>query len=889
MLKALTNIKSLGLIFLILCIIIGIFLLANDNQEPFPVTPTVLTQDYNLNLDSTQIPANVTRAPPLQVKPSASAQTNISITDITDNRHAYSGGKIPQYEKFELTFQILNTVAQKFQFPYDPSPPNGVDLTISDYQGISVDAHFTPDEWQTIYKQPAFYFQHFDGDIKSSWDDQDREWFHPTDDFAWKVRFSPNQVGTWHYKLVAQDASGFTESKPISFDVLESANPGFIKVSQSDNRYFEYDNGVLFYPLGVQGISPLNAPSLGRESTYQTYNQNGINFERIWISEIYGTAWLEWIGGRNLYNDYLPRPGISPFFDPVRERFSLTQVIDYEPDGNTGWFDACRFQFSHDVEAIKPDTIYRLLIKYWGKDIDGPRQIDHPEYGLVGKIGGGWEVDCFEPGTSFIVTNYGHNTTDWNYLEGTWNSGDFNFLPRIYIGLENVTQGRGFIDSISLQEVLSDGQYGPEILAEPSMQYELYFPEQNAYKLDRLVELAEQYSVNLKVVIHEKNDVVFTKLKDDGAYVYHEDDNLDGFYGVGREINKTRWLQQAWWRYLQARWGYSTAIHSWELTNEGDPWNNNHWALADELGKYMHCQVFDISVGVGDGEICLYEHPNAHLVTTSFWRAFPGEMFWGNADYPNIDYADVHAYISTGWMEKSEYESDTALFHLDYSAEVRRNLDYYASQNGLESKPVMRGETGIDFLGEQRENPDLALDVNGVWLHNLIWASLDPGGMTELYWWTENIKNQPGPDGQRGLYEIFGFFQDFVENIPLANGSYQNAEATLTDLDLRVTGQKDLVNGRAHLWVQNKNHTWRNVVDGVDNVGGLASIVKIEGFTPNTTFGVEWHQFYSNGKPIINNTSTSTDETGNIVMNLPVDPLITDVGIKIGDYSQSGQ
>ena len=40
--------------------------------------------------------------------------------------------------------------------------------------------------------------------------------------------------------------------------------------------------------------------------------------------------------------------------------------------------------------------------------------------------------------------------------------------------------------------------------------------------------------------------------------------------------------------------------------------------------------------------------PSRHMVTTSFWHSFPNLEFWSNPDYPDIDYADMHAYISTG-------------------------------------------------------------------------------------------------------------------------------------------------------------------------------------------------------------------------------------------------
>jgi hypothetical protein len=115
---------------------------------------------------------------------------------------------------------------------------------------------------------------------------------------------------------------------------------------------------------------------------------------------------------------------------------------------------------------------------------------------------------------------------------------------------------------VSLREVLGNGQYGPEVLKEPSMQCETYFPEQKMYQLDKMIEAADAHNLYLKLVIQEKEVLIFKKLEDDGDR--GTTDDHDGFYGAEtnpREVNKTRWLQQAWWRYLQARWGYSTSIH----------------------------------------------------------------------------------------------------------------------------------------------------------------------------------------------------------------------------------------------------------------------------------------------------------------------------------------
>jgi hypothetical protein len=558
--------------------------------------------------------------------------------------------------------------------------------------------------------------------------------------------------------------------------------------------------------------------------------------------------------------------------------------LDYEANGDTGWFDACRMQGTDDPEAVKPNTDYKIQVRYRGLDITGPRDSAYPDYGLVVKLGG-WHPDCYQPGTSTPVTSYGKNNPDRGIIEGSWNSGANYFLPRLHLALENVNQGEAYVDSISIREDLGNGRYGPEILLRPSMQYQLYIPQASSYALDKLVELAAQHDLYLKLVVLEKGDELFIKIKNEGGFLNDNDpDNAQAFYGVGRSVNQVRWLQQAWWRYLQARWGYSPNIHSWELINEGDPANSNHFAFADEFGKFMHCRAFGVDVAAGDGAKCAYDHPNAHLVTTSFWHSFPANPFWANPSFPNLDYADVHAYVSTGWLDDPALEVDAALYHLEYSAAVRGWLDGFSMQNGVKTKPIVRGESGIDFLNEIRENPDLARDRQGVWLHNFLWAGLDPGALYELYWWGANSAEQPGPDGKQGLYEIYRYFADFLHDIPLSNGNYQDVQASVDNPSLRVVGQKDTVNNRAHLWIQNKRHTWKNVVDGVQDITGVSGIVRIGGFVPKMILEVEWHEFTTQGVPSIRFSTVTVDNNGNVLLPLPDNPQITDVGIKIGDY-----
>ncbi|MFZ0427229.1 MAG: hypothetical protein WAO20_03860 [Acidobacteriota bacterium] len=766
---------------------------------------------------------------------------------------------VPLYQKFEVDCAIDSTIASNLQWPYDAKPPAGIPAGT----GISVDGIFT-DPQGTEYRQPGFLYQTFLDDVRNG-----REWHYSTSRFYWKVRFSPNQVGEWRGKIRVLDGAGTAETDAFSFTVLPSRQRGFIRVSQRDPRYFEFDDGSFFAGLGLNLAPSWDAPERKSRRDFEELSRDGISLVRMWVSSIFGSAWTPYVGGRNRYGGYLPVAGLVPFRDPQTGEASLVMRLDYEDTGDQGWFDACRQGWSTIPEAVKPATNYRISVEYRGNGIEGPRVPNSP-YGLVVKFGG-WFPQCYEPGTSRPVTNYGGNTSGWSRLSGQWNSGRRNFLPRMYLALENVRHGAALIKEVSIREEFPDGRLGPEIMTRPIMDDELYFPQKRAYALDKIVELAEQSGIYLKLVVMEKGDEMYLKMADDGGFVKGED-NQDGFYGLGRSVNRTRWLQQTWWRYLQARWGYSPSIHSWELTNEGDPSSVRHYELADEFGKYMHCRVFGIEPGEGDGAACSYDHPDDHLVTTSFWHSFPASEVWSNAKYPNLDYADLHAYVSTSFApleDKRRMLGDAAYYHLWHSRAVA---------SAHLGKPVVRGEAGLDAPGHQDERVlGLDRDRSGVWLHNFLWSGLDSGGLYEIYWWNSHIVNRQ--EDHRPEYSLVN---SFLSTLDLQQGGYVDWGGTVSEPALRVVGQKNPAAGVLYLWIQNRQHTWRNVVEN-HPIPPVSGMISIPGFEPGGGYRVEWWDTYAPAKSLVAVQEATADRLGNL--ELDVQTLSTDVAVTV----RSGQ
>lgn len=818
-----------------------------------------------------------------------SALTGVRIHDVTTNLADYPNSQVPRYDKFEATFQV-DTVAENLQLPYDAAPPPGLQPKL----GITVNALFTPDNWQTVYTQPAFYYQGFDHQTRSG-----RDWIYPTGGFAWKVRFAPNRTGAWQYKLSAQDASGTVETSVATFTVAASSNKGFVRVSPRDPRYFEYDNGAYFpglgYNMNYNHVS-WDDPILGNQYNFSQMSRNGIQLARIWLSEwgIFTSAWNAWNSiDPSQHAQYIPYAGMS--FAEVFPGSDVSMKI-------SATYNPCMFLgFGQASPAVKRNTNYRVQVRYKTADMAGPRTAGSP-YGFVVKTGGwlwGAGTSCADAGVGTVVSAYqSSNTAGWETLEGHLNTSNRDFLPNVYLVTENMSAGRAYVDYVWIQEDLGNGQYGPNIVSQPRMAHHLYFDQRQSYAFDQVLELARQSNVYLKPVILEKNEWILNHFDYNGNRTAENCSNPPPpdtvcpdnkwFYGNWRGMTKTRWLQQAWWRYLQARWGYSPNIHSWELLNEGDPFNGLHYTLADEFGKYMH-----------------QFKPDDHLVTTSFWHSFPKSEFWANSNYPNLDYADVHQYIREGAgvdlriddqsIGQYVHVNDANDFYDTTAFTQKLSVIIGAKQPHGVGKPVMRGETGL-INSNWQPVPALDSDTAGVWLHNYIWGGINPGGLLEQYWYDtshiyKNCRRQPSGSTTCDFdhRDVYAPYYNFIKDVPLNNGAYQEAQAVVTNSNLRVWGQKDLVNGRAHLWIANQQHTWKNVVDGIF-ITPISDAIKVAGFGAHRTYIVQWWDTYqTDSTPQVTRTeSVTADAAGTItlfVANLSSDIAVKLMPVLVGDIN----
>lgn len=187
-----------------------------------------------------------------------------------------SGDKVPVYGKVELTFYL----DREWENPFDPD--------VVDVQG-----HFLAPSGRKI-AVPGFYYQ----DYVRVKDAQGNEKLRPVGGPCWKVRFSPTEQGQWRYYVSVLDALGELRSEEGRFVAGPPQDPrGLVRISSRDPRFFEFDNGEFFYPLGINMRDGGDQAAAQRglydfEEYFPIFAEHNIRFVRTWMAAWW--AGIEW-------------------------------------------------------------------------------------------------------------------------------------------------------------------------------------------------------------------------------------------------------------------------------------------------------------------------------------------------------------------------------------------------------------------------------------------------------------------------------------------------------------------------------------------------------------------------------------------------------------------
>ena len=137
---------------------------------------------------------------------SANASAPPEIIDIRQTQDS-----VGLYEKFEISLNVKS----EFENPFDP-------------EDIDISATFispSGKRWN-VY---GFYDYH--------------------SGVLWKVRFSPNEKGQWHYSVKVKDRNGEVTGEGRSFKTIDSSSKGPIQIAPN-KRYLQHPDGSAFFGVG---------------------------------------------------------------------------------------------------------------------------------------------------------------------------------------------------------------------------------------------------------------------------------------------------------------------------------------------------------------------------------------------------------------------------------------------------------------------------------------------------------------------------------------------------------------------------------------------------------------------------------------------------------------
>jgi hypothetical protein len=159
------------------------------------------------------------------------------------------------------------------------------------------------DNKETLF--PAYYTVAHTRKLK-----RDSEVVSPVGRPYWAYKFTPRKTGKYYLRLEIFDRSGKKMKKIISpeieLNVVESKNKGFVQVSPKDTRYFEFSNGEIFFPLGLNIHSPkdnryeermkddkiFDLGATSYERYFEAMNRNGLNSCEVWMAS--WSMGIEW-------------------------------------------------------------------------------------------------------------------------------------------------------------------------------------------------------------------------------------------------------------------------------------------------------------------------------------------------------------------------------------------------------------------------------------------------------------------------------------------------------------------------------------------------------------------------------------------------------------------
>lgn len=399
-------------------------------------------------------------------------------------------------------------------------------------------------------------------------------------------------------------------------------------------------------------------------------------------------------------------------------------VIFHEPGGNNVTIPAFYYQ-AYNVSGSNPEHYPSTSGSACWKARFAPSKLGIHTFDITIKDANGTVVDtnagsftCQESGKKGFIRVDPNNHSFMKYDNGDtrlnighhigWCAGEVNswnnYITKMHAAGENWTRlwmsWYGGDGSVILE--WRNGWYG-------YFQGAGKLSMQTAQRLDRFVEIAEENDIAMHLALQHHGQ--FSSYADadwnNNPYNVEAGGFLDNPAQFFTDLDAIR-LSKNKYRYIVARWGYSTSILAWELWNEvqwTDGWSSNQASVVawhDEISKYIH-------------SIDPFRHP---VITSSHSSGF--ENIWS---LPDIDTVQMHYY----GMDTIKIIVQTALGLTNYNKPIM--IEEIGAPEPLAG--VQYPEEDINSLPE----PYKTQMHEALMLHNSIWSSFHLKSSAHMWFW----------------------------------------------------------------------------------------------------------------------------------------------------------
>ncbi len=349
---------------------------------------------------------------------------------------------------------------------------------------------------------------------------------------SWKIRFTPNEIGTWRYKVFVKDNSGETSSQNYKFSCVSSNLHGWIKIAPN-KRYLMYDDGTSFYGVG-------DCRAWASYSNFDVLkNTGGMNIVLVWL----GPPWMGMIENTT--------SGIGRYDQRVCSR------ID-------NYIDTAEQTGLHIILCLWPHDALRIPGYPWqggNWDINAYSQITTPE-GFYSDTSTVWEYQ--KKLYRYIIARWGYSTAlaIWNIISEI--NGTTGYV-------QNPTAAENWCRRVHEFFKTNDPYNKPTTGSKSGDQF-----WNNGYNIFDLVEYHTYKDNDVDSIARTISEFLRT------AFVSFEKPNFVGEFGTQKQSLQPTYLHNAIWSALCS--GAAITPMSWWWENVTDDMLN-HMRIFSEFVK----------------------------------------------------------------------------------------------------------------------------------------------------------------------------------------------------------------------------------------------------------------------------------------------------------------